>query len=145
MYRGIARGAATALVVPSDLLERIAIQYWKQPAAKLYRIPNGIPTALYAARPDPRAIPGFRRKPGELVVGSLAGLRAVKNLPMLLRACAGVPGKLRIVIVGEGPERAAIENAAALLGLGDRVHLPGFLPEPQDRHTPAPGPRVPPP
>src|SRR3546814_938701 len=49
---------------------------------------------------------------------------------MLLRACAGVPGKLRIVIVGEGSERAAIENAAALLGLGDRVHLPGFLPEP---------------
>src|SRR3546814_13159009 len=49
---------------------------------------------------------------------------------MLLRACEGVPGKLRSVIVGEGPERAAIENAAALLGLGDRVHLPGFLPEP---------------
>src|SRR3546814_3921206 len=70
----------------------------------LYRIPNVIPTALYAAWPDPRAIPGFRRKPGELVVGSLAGLRAVKNLPMLLRACAGVPGKLRIVIVGEGPD-----------------------------------------
>src|SRR3546814_14657052 len=91
MYRGIARGAATALVVPSDLLERIAIQYWKQPAAKLYRIPNGIPTALYAARPDPRAIPGFRRKPGELVVGPLAGLRAVKNLPMQLPACAGGP------------------------------------------------------
>ncbi|RIA47016.1 glycosyltransferase involved in cell wall biosynthesis [Hephaestia caeni] len=130
MYRRIALGAAAALVVPSDLLERIAIQYWKQPAAKLHRIPNGIPTALYAVKPDPRAIPGFRRKPGELVVGSLAGLRAVKNLPMLLRACAGVPGKLRIVIVGEGPERAAIESAAALLGLGDRVHLPGFLPEP---------------
>src|SRR3546814_15515444 len=54
MYRRIALGAATALVVPSDLLERIAIQYWKQPAAKLYRIPNGIPTALYAARPEDR-------------------------------------------------------------------------------------------
>src|SRR3546814_17660352 len=30
MYRRIALGAAKALVVPSDLLARIAIQYWKQ-------------------------------------------------------------------------------------------------------------------
>src|SRR3546814_20227424 len=94
MYRRIALGAATAPVVPSDLLERIAIQYWKQPAAQLYRIPNGIPTALYAARPDPRAIPAFRRKPGELVVGSLDGHTPVTTQPMMPRPSHGVPGKL---------------------------------------------------
>ncbi|HVI99551.1 MAG TPA: glycosyltransferase family 4 protein [Sphingomonas sp.] len=130
MYRRIALGAAHALVVPSDLLERIARKYWKQPAAKLHRIPNGIATALYAAAPDPKAIPGFKRARGEVVVGTLAGMRAVKDLPMLLRACAGVPVRLRIVIVGEGPERAKIESTAELLGLSDRLHLPGFLPEP---------------
>ena len=65
-----------------------------------------------------------------MVVGSIAGLRAVKNLPLLARAFAisGVKGRLRIV--GEGPERAAIESAADAAGIRDRLDLPGFNPDP---------------
>ena len=130
VYRRMALGAAAALVVPSELLEDIALRTWKQPRARVHRIANGIRTELYAKRPKPSAIPGFRRKANEVVVGSLAGLREVKDLPMLLRACGGVPVPLRIVVVGEGPERARIESTAEMLGLGDRLLLPGFLPEP---------------
>lgn len=130
VYRRMALGAAAALVVPSELLEDIALRTWKQPLARVHRIPNGIRTELYAKKPRPKAIPGFARKANEVVVGTLAGLREVKDLPMLLRACGGVPVPLRIVIVGEGPERARIETTAELLGFGDRLLLPGFLPEP---------------
>ena len=130
IYRRIALPAARALVVPSSVLEHIALDAWKQPRARVHRINNGIDTRRYAARPRPDAIPGFRRKPGETVVGVVAGLRAVKNLPLLVRALGGVAAPVRLVIAGDGPERATIAQAAAAMGLTDRVHFAGFLSEP---------------
>jgi glycosyltransferase involved in cell wall biosynthesis len=130
IYRRIALSAADALAVPSHILEAIALQTWKQPAARVHRIPNGIDTKLYARDPDPKGIPGFTRQPKEIVVGALAGLRTVKNLPMLVRAMGGIPNRFRLVIVGEGPERANILQAAAAMGIADRLVMPGFLPRP---------------
>ena len=130
MYRRIALGAAHALVVPSRTLEGIALNTWKQPATRVHRIVNGIDVDRYAQPPGARTIPGFRKKPGDVVIGTLAGLREVKDLPLLVRAFGGLSGPVRLVIVGEGPERGAIQAAAAAMGIEDRVHLPGFLPDP---------------
>ncbi len=130
VYRRIALSAAHALVVPSRTLEAIALKAWRQPPARLHRIANGIDVARYAVPPSPRAIPGLRRREGEVVIGSLAGLRDVKDLPMLVRAAGGVSGRIRLVIVGEGPERERIAQAGAAMGLAERLHLPGFLPDP---------------
>lgn len=130
VYRRIALGAAHALVVPSEVLDGIARKTWKQPPARVHRIANGIDTALYAQKPDPRAIPGLARDPKEVVIGALAGLRAVKDLPLLVRACGGLSGRFRLVIVGEGPERDAILAAARAMGIADRLVLPGFLDRP---------------
>lgn len=130
MYRRIALPAAHALVVPSKTLETIALKTWKQPDARVHRIANGIATARYAIPPAPDAIPGFRRKPGEIVIGTLAGLRAVKNIPLLVRAVGGMASRARLVIVGEGPERQAIVDAADAMGLAGQIVMPGFLPEP---------------
>jgi glycosyltransferase involved in cell wall biosynthesis len=130
VYRRLAFPAAYAVVVPSMTLEWVATTIWKQSAPRLHRISNGIDTALYTRKPDPRAIPGFVRKPGEVIVGALAGLREVKDLPALVRTVAGCSARVRLVIVGEGPERGKIETAARLLDMQDKVLLPGFLPEP---------------
>ncbi len=130
MYRRIALPAANALVVPSGKLEAIAVKHWGQPPERLRRIANGIRTELYARKPDPKAIPGFTKKPDELVIGSIAGLRPVKDLPMLVRAVAGMNSRARLVIVGEGPERETIQEAARLMGLEDKLVMPGFLPDP---------------
>lgn len=130
LYRRLALGAAHALAVPSTTLERIALETWKQPRGKVHRIVNGIATGLYAGRPEPKAIPGFVRKPKETVIGTVAGLRAVKDLPALVRAAGGLSTRFRLVIVGEGPERTAIEHAAVAMGIEDRLVLPGFLDRP---------------
>lgn len=130
LYRRLALSAAHGLVVPSMMLERIALQTWKQPPARVHRILNGIATNLYAGKPELKAIPGFVRKPKEVVIGAVAGLRAVKDLPALVRAAGGLSGRFRLVIVGEGPERAAIEQAALAMGIEDEVILPGFLDRP---------------
>jgi glycosyltransferase involved in cell wall biosynthesis len=130
MYRRIALGAAHGLVVPSHVLEAIALRIWKQPAARVHRISNGIDTARYAKKPDPRALPGFRHLPGHVVIGTLAGLREVKDLPMLVHAVGGLKTKAQLVIVGEGPERPAIMEAVENMGMEKTVFLPGFAPEP---------------
>ncbi len=127
LYRRFALGAAHALAVPSETLEQIALDIWRQPRAKVHRIVNGIATALYARKPDPRAILGFTPDAKEIVVGTLAGLRAVKDLPMLVRAVGGVSRRVRLVIVGDGPERATIARAAAAMGLTDQLIMPGFI------------------
>jgi glycosyltransferase involved in cell wall biosynthesis len=130
MYRRFALSAADALVVPSSVLEAIALKIWKQPRERVHRISNGIPVDLYARKPDPKAIPGFKRHKGEVVIGTVAGLREVKDLPMLVRVAGGVTVPMRLVIVGEGPERQKIEDAADAMFLDDRLVLPGFLPDP---------------
>lgn len=130
LYRRFALPAAHALVVPSAALEKIALETWKQPRDRVHRISNGIPTMAYAAKPDPMAIPGFVKRKGELVIGTVAGLRAVKDLPLLVRAVGGLPGKVKLVIVGEGPKEQAIRDAAEAMFMEDALVMPGFLRDP---------------
>jgi len=131
LFRRIAFPAAGALVVPSARLERIALDVWKQPRSRVRRIANGVVLDAYAAEPAPDAIPGLARKPDEVIVGTLAGLRPIKNLPRLVRAfaAAGCAGA-RLVIVGEGPAREAIATEAVRCGVAGKVLMPGFLPDP---------------
>ncbi len=128
-FRRLALPTAKAVVVPSHVLERTVREAWGQ-GLPVRRISNGIDVARYAQAPETGAIPGFERREGDVVIGTIAGLRAVKDLPTLVRAVAALPGHVRLVIVGEGPERAAIAAEAARLGISDRVLMPGFLPEP---------------
>ena len=129
LFRRAMLGAAFRVVVPSERLEKIAWRVWHQPARHVRRIANGIPLDRFGP-PEPGAIPGFHRAPGDVVVGTMAGLRAVKNLPRLVRAFARSGAAGRLVIVGEGPERDAILAAAQAEGVADRLLLPGFLADP---------------
>ena len=128
-YRRIALGRAS-LVVCSHGLEAIARKEWHVAETRLHRIANGIATAAYAAHPRADALPRVIKRPGELWLGTLAGLRAVKNLPRLVRAFAPLSDEWQLVIVGEGPERQAILDEAMRLDIGHRVHLPGHVAEP---------------
>jgi L-malate glycosyltransferase len=130
LYRRLGLSAAYKLVVPSQRLEKIARIAWAQPAERIERIPNGIPVLRYAAAEDD-AIPGLGKRDGEVVIGTVAGLRAIKNLPRLVRAFAGMRFRnARLVIVGEGPESERIMTEARACGVADRVLLPGFLADP---------------
>lgn len=128
-FRRIALGSAYALMVPSTKLDDIALHRWGQPRGKVRLIRNGIDVGRYGRITDPAAIPGLVRTPGKLIVGTLAGLRPVKNVPRLVRAVAAHRDRLQLVVVGEGPERAAILKEAAAAGLED-MFLPGFMTNP---------------
>ena len=128
LFRRHALRHVAGVVVPSTLLQRIAADEWKA-GARTHLIRNGIAIAAYARGPDV-PIPGLARRPGEVVIGTLAGLRKVKDLPRLVRAAAALPPHVRLAIVGEGPERAAIAAEAAACGMADRLVMPGFMDRP---------------
>lgn len=130
-YRRIALGRSAALVVPSATLEDIALNVWDQPRSRVRRIPNGIDTRAFAAPPKRDLLPGLIKRKDEYWLGTLAGLRKVKQLDALVRALAAMPAEWQLVIAGDGPERDALLTEAERLGLEDRVHLPGFVAEPQ--------------
>ena len=111
-------------------LEEIALIDWFRPTANVHRIANGIDIARYLKPPAADAFPGLIKREGEMVVGTIAGLRAVKNLPRLVRAVAAAGPNVRLAIAGEGPERGAIMAEAARLGIADRVIMPGFMRDP---------------
>ena len=129
-YRRIALGKSNGLVVPSETLEGIALEEWQQPIGRVKRIPNGIDTKAFGKKPKPDALRGVVKHRDEFWVGTLAGLRAVKNLPALVRAFAKLPEPWQLVIVGDGPEEKAIRAEAEAQNISHRVHLPGFAPDP---------------
>ena len=129
-FRRVALPTAKAVVVPSHVLEAVARREWRVSPQALRRISNGIATGRYAGPPVVDAIPGLTRREGEIIVGTIAGLRPVKDLPLLVEALALSAPNVRLVIVGEGPERDTIRATAEHMGVADRLLMPGFLADP---------------
>ena len=129
-YRRIALGKASGLVVPSETLEEIALVEWAQPIGRVKHIPNGIDTDAFQKPVKADAIPRLLKRKGEHWVGTMAGLRKVKNLPQLVRSFRALPENWHLVVCGEGPEREAIDAEADRLGINHRVHLPGHVADP---------------
>lgn len=68
------------------------------------------------------------RGEGPPVILGIGRLTRQKDFPTLIRAFAGVRRQrpVRLIILGEGEDRAALEGLVAELGLQDDVALPGF-------------------
>lgn len=76
--------------------------------------------------------PWLRDKGAEPVLLSVGRLSAQKAYPVLLRAFALLVRRrrARLVVLGEGPERASLEALAGRLGIERQVSLPGFVANP---------------
>lgn len=59
------------------------------------------------------------------VIGTIARLDPVKDLGTLIRAVADVPGTPHLLIIGSGPEEAALDRLATDRGIADRVRFLG--------------------
>lgn len=88
-------------------------------------IPNFVPDV-----PAEHRVNGRRRSEPGFTIGSLGRLDRVKGYDLLLSAVAEIP-EARLVVLGEGSERSALERQAAELGIAERVSLPGWHPEPR--------------
>jgi glycosyltransferase involved in cell wall biosynthesis len=115
--------ARSTVAVPSRTLRRIATEVWRLDPRRVRYLPNGIDLARFA---------GPHEGSGEPVIGTVTALRPEKNLGRLLRAFRRVADALpaRLVIAGDGPERAGLERLTGELGLGERVRFTGHLDDP---------------
>ena len=105
------------------------------PDAKIALIDNGVDNTRFTPAPaPPHALsPGaWSAQPGCFVIGTVGRLQTVKNQAALveafirLRALAPAEAaRLRLVIVGDGPLRAALAQQVCAAGIGEQVWLAG--------------------
>ena len=101
------------------------------PPDRLVVIRNGIETDEFRPVEDRAAI-RFRLglPPNRLLIGSVAQLKAVKRVDVLLHAFARLERPVELALVGEGVERRGLEDLARRLGIADRVHFCGEQADP---------------
>jgi glycosyltransferase involved in cell wall biosynthesis len=123
------RLASKVLVVSHELQTLLQRQYLLK-ADRVIRIPNGLDTATYA--PDPEERQRVRQRWGftaaDTVVGFAGRLDPVKNFDLLLRifsSCVQAHSQVRLLLVGDGPERLQIEAWCQAHGLQRSVVFAG--------------------
>lgn len=113
------------IIVPSEYLRRMVIGWGVDPARVTV-----VYNALRAGDPPPVSQEEARARlglpPGPLLV-TAARLTAWKGIDQSLRALQQVD-HVRLVVAGDGPERAALEALAGQLGLAERVRFAGRVP-----------------
>jgi glycosyltransferase involved in cell wall biosynthesis len=118
--------AAARIVTTGEKLRRQVIEETGAAEANVLSIPTGIDLERFrpADRGAARAALGLARD--GLLIGIVATLRSWKGHRHLLAAFAALPrSDVRLVIVGDGPQRAALEALAVELALGERVRFAG--------------------
>ena len=102
------------------------------PAEKILIVPNAVPEEFLKPLPDATTLrEQLSISPGEYVIGVVSTLVPHEGIGTLLEATAilrarGVP--VRALIVGDGPERAALQRQAAAIGLAEAAVFTGRVP-----------------
>jgi glycosyltransferase involved in cell wall biosynthesis len=117
-----------AYVAVTQSLSTIALEKQECDPARLHVIPNGIDVQLFA--PNPEARHRVRAQLGieqdAWVLGSVGRLAPEKNQELLLDGVAPMLDQHRhLVLVGDGPERSALQAKAAATLRSDYVHFLG--------------------
>lgn len=115
--------ARSQVVVPSVTLQTIATQVWLLDPRRVHHIPNGIVSKLHSTTLLHEVIPDLPA--GALRIVWTGALRPEKNLQRLLRAFAPLKDRAVLLIVGSGPEEAAVRAEAARLGLDASLRMLG--------------------
>jgi glycosyltransferase involved in cell wall biosynthesis len=123
---------AADLVVTLGEAMRDEIEARGVPAEKVEIVPNAVSAEFLRPLPDATTLrEELGIKPDEPVVGEVTSLVPHEGIGTLLEATAilrarGVPA--RALIVGDGPERAALQRQAARAGLAEAAVFTGRVP-----------------
>jgi glycosyltransferase involved in cell wall biosynthesis len=132
----VARAAyplADAIVTVSEGARQDLAAFLRIDEARVIAIPNPSPSAALTERAEePLAHPWFAAERTVPVVVAAGRLVPKKGFDVLLDAVARVreTRELRLVIMGEGPERAVLERDIERRGLRGSVELAGFVDNP---------------
>jgi glycosyltransferase involved in cell wall biosynthesis len=116
---------ADRIVAITDALRAFTVEQVGADPAKVQTIHYGLdgPPAPWGANP-PDDVPADAR-----VLVSTARLAVQKGVDQAIRALPSLPDDTVLVVLGDGPERPALEALAHELGVAPRVFLPGRVPD----------------
>ncbi len=125
------RGADVVLPVTRVLAADIARK--GVPPERLAVIANGINEEHFQAAPAPAAAKAALGWPDAFVLGFTGFVRDWHGVDRVLHwlASADAPPQARLLMVGDGPARPALEALALQLGLTERVRFTGVIPRAQ--------------
>lgn len=101
--RRIAFGRTAAIVVPDAATERLALDRWQQPRARVRRIADGIELAPFVRAAKRDALPGLVKRRDELWLGVAPG----GDPTLLIAALPRLPDAWQLVLWGDTFDRAA--------------------------------------
>jgi glycosyltransferase involved in cell wall biosynthesis len=116
------------ICVSGDLVDRCRAN--GVPESRCLLVENGVDTRQFSRRTPAHEAKQRLGLPEHLpVIGAVGRLSREKGFDVLIRAFGALSGAgldARLVIVGEGDDRARLEALVAELGLDDRVRLLGY-------------------
>lgn len=135
IHRHLARRAyrrADAVVAASRGIRRELREDLRLPWHRVVTLPSPVEVAANEAaaratrnRPSP--------VPDRSLLVAIGCLTARKGFDVLLDTFARLRTEgVHLAILGDGPDKAALEDRARRLGVADRVSMPGFVPAPTD-------------
>ncbi|MEW6118606.1 MAG: TIGR03088 family PEP-CTERM/XrtA system glycosyltransferase [Pseudomonadota bacterium] len=134
LLRRVARPFVSNYIAVSRDLETWLRLQIGVPPRKLHQIYNGVDGEKFHPRENgrPEVLPPGFAVPATIVFGSVGRMVEVKDYPLLVQAFIRMvreapdrAERARLVIVGEGPARAACQRLLDAAGLAERAWLPG--------------------
>jgi glycosyltransferase involved in cell wall biosynthesis len=117
---------ATAFVVTTgEALKRQLVERNGFRANRIESVPTGIDAGRYRPGERKASRARFGLPQDKTLVGIVATLRSWKGHAVLLEAMTRLPPQIELVIVGDGPQREALEQKIAKLDLRGRVRMQG--------------------
>ncbi len=127
--RSLARLTARIVTLSPTLRDELSARFGVAGPERFEVIPLGRDLETFRAGAPGRLRAELGVAPDAPLVGAVGRLVPIKDVPLLVRAFARVAAGRRdaqLVLVGDGPERPAIEAAVRARDLGDRVRLLGW-------------------
>ena len=118
VFREVAEAAETVITVSDYNVDFVRRRFLSGSPARVDRVYNGFDTSQRVRRDsrDDRLV---------LCVGRLV---EKKGIHLVVDAMSDLPDDTRLVIIGDGEERARIDNRVDVLGVRDRVQMLGAQP-----------------
>lgn len=118
--------ATRHIVTTGEKLRRTLVEQNRYPAERITSIPTGIDTERFTPGEQAAARAALELPGDAAVIGIVATLRSWKGHRYLLQAFAQLERQdALLLIVGDGPQRKALQELAASLGIARRVRFAG--------------------
>lgn len=109
------------------------VEAYGVPKERICVIPNGINQSHFASAPPPDEAKAALGLSGRLILGFAGFVRDWHRVDKVIRwlSSGHAPAHAYLLVVGDGPARAELEQLAATLGVGERVVFTGVIPRAQ--------------